>query len=204
MSAKILNQGEPRLNGDDEAESPSQTLRQGQDPRRSRDQRHNAERKASDRSNTQNRELTDEERLELFRGSQTQSILPNLPSIPGYHTFWATTSNPRDSIALRRQLGYTPITIEEVPGWAGATLTSGELNGVICVNEMIAMKIRLDLYNNYMKEVGHTQPLQEEGKLRVKTELLKQQAEQIGAGIDEGEGMATLGRQGAPMPEFAE
>ena len=50
-----------------------------------------------DRPVTENRVVSDQDRLDMFRMSLHQSALPDLPEIPGYHVCWLTTANPRDS-----------------------------------------------------------------------------------------------------------
>ena len=93
---------------------------------RSRDNR-----EMSDRAVTENREISDDERVEMFRQQFFQSALPDLPKIPGYHTCWLTTTNPRDSIQGRMRLGYHPVKPEDVPGWEYATMKTGEWQGFI-------------------------------------------------------------------------
>ena len=94
-----------------------------------------------DRAVTENREISDEERVEMFRQQFFQSSLPDLPKIPGWHTCWLTTTNPRDSIQMRIRLGYQPVKPEDVPGWEYATLKTGDWVGFIGVNEMLAFKL---------------------------------------------------------------
>ena len=119
----------------------------------------------SDRELTQDRILTDEERLDEFRMSMFQSALPDLPQIEGYHVCWLTTTNPRDSIPARMRLGYQPIQQHEIPGWEHAAIKSGEYEGMVGVNEMVAFKLPLHLYEAYMYHAHHEAPLEEEGVL---------------------------------------
>jgi hypothetical protein len=42
-----------------------------------------------DRAVTQNREVTEDERVEMFRQQFFQSSLPDLPKIPGWHMLLA-------------------------------------------------------------------------------------------------------------------
>ena len=65
---------------------------------------------------TENRAVSEDDRLEMFRNQLFNDALPDLPEIPGYHQCWLTTTNPRDPIHRRMQLGYEPIKPEEVPG----------------------------------------------------------------------------------------
>jgi hypothetical protein len=134
-------------------------------------------RAANDRKDAAtHRMLTDDERLDEFRKSFFQSVLPDLPTIKGYHVCWLTTTNPRDSIASRVRLGYEPIKSEDIPGWEHATMKGGEWPGCVCVNEMIAFKLPMSLYEAYMYEAHHAQPLSEEEKLTSVIDVIRQEA----------------------------
>lgn len=134
-------------------------------------------RASDDRDGAQNRELTDAARLDEFRKTLFQSVLPDLPPIRGYHVCWLTTTNPRDSIAGRIRLGYEPVQQNDVPGWEHASLKTGEYQGCIGVNEMVAFKLPIHLYEMYMREAHHNQPLEEEGKLSSVIDVIREQAE---------------------------
>ena len=178
----------------------------GRAPRQPRDvvsdERIAAERESNDREFSEDRELTEDERLELFRDSMSQSVLPDLPAMPGFHVFWATTTNARDSVQWRIRIGYRPIRAEECPGWEGVTIKSGEYAGIIAVNEMLAMRIPLSLYNRYMREVHHTAPLAEQEKIRAQIRRVSDDAASRGSRVIEGDGMAELARRVAPPSEF--
>src|SRR5262245_22615863 len=88
-----------------------------------------------DRAITGNREVTDAERLRMFQSTLHRHALPDLPKIPGYHVCWLTTTNQSDSIQSRMNLGYEPITEEDMPGWGHATLKTGNYIGCIGINE---------------------------------------------------------------------
>ena len=62
-----------------------------------------------DRAVTENRQISDDERVEMFRQQFFNSALPDLPPVPGFHLCWLTTTNPRDSIPMRLRLGYEPV-----------------------------------------------------------------------------------------------
>lgn len=138
------------------------------------------------------REMTEAERIEMFRQTLFQSILPDLPKIPGYHVCWLTTTNPRDPIQARLRLGYEPVKIEDCPGWDVATIKTGEYAGFVGVNEMLAFKLPETLYNAYMKEAHHDAPLREEQKLRDTALSIQRQAEEAGARLSMGDGTASL------------
>ena len=167
-------------------------------------------RAASNRkSANQVRVLSDEERLDEFRKSFFQSVLPDLPPMPGYHVCWLTTTNPRDSIPGRVRLGYEPVKSEDIPGWEHATMKTGDYAGCIGVNEMIAFKLPMNLYEAYMREAHHTQPLYEEEKLSSVLDVIREEASMAaksgarGIKFEIEEGMAELGQDLEPG-SFAE
>jgi hypothetical protein len=173
------------------------------DSRQSIDERDVDERGYEEREATEDRELSDDERLEMFRDSLLQSVLPDLPDMPGYHVCWLTTSNGRDTIQRRKMLGYELLSADQIPGWEGTSLTTGELTGCVMVNEMVAARIPIRLYNRYMQEAHHAMPLSEEEKLRSTVRALKQQAEEMGTNVLEGDGTAAIVQRAGPMPDFA-
>ena len=145
-----------------------------------------------DRQVTENREVTDDDRLEMFRAQLFNDALPDLPNIPGFHMCWLTTTNPRDPIHRRSQLGYEPIKASEVPGMEFASIKTGEWAGMIGVNEMIAFKLPETLYQRFMQEAHHDAPLREENKLAETAEIMRQQAEGSGSTLFEGDGMMEM------------
>ena len=147
---------------------------------------------SEDRSVTEDRVISEDDRLEMFRNQLFNDALPDLPEIPGYHMCWLTTTNPRDPIFRRMQLGYEPVKPEEVPGMVHATLKTGEYTGMIGVNEMLAFKLPLSLYHRFMQEAHHDAPLREEDKLAEVAEIMREQAERAGSRLLEDEGMQDL------------
>lgn len=160
-------------------------LKQNVDPARTN-------RAAQDRAVTEDRVLNEDERVEMFRQQFFQAALPDLPKIPGYHVCWLTTTNARDPIHGRVRLGYEPIKAEEIPGWEHSSIKTGEYTGFIGVNEMLAFKLPLSLYQRYMQEAHHDAPAREEGKLTETAEFLRQQAQQSGAKLIEGDGIEAM------------
>ena len=149
-------------------------------------------REMEDRQVTENREVTDDDRLEMFRAQLFNDALPDLPDMPGYHMCWLTTTNPRDPIHRRIQLGYEPIKASDVPGMEFASVKTGEWAGLIGVNEMIAFKLPETLYQRFMQEAHHDAPLREENKLAETAEIMRQQAEGSGSTLFEGDGMMEM------------
>jgi hypothetical protein len=161
-----------------------------------------ADRAMKDRPVRENRVLSDDERREAYRKSFYQSHLPDLPPIKGYHVCWLTTTNPRDSIQGRLRVGYELIQAAEVPGFEYASLKTGEWIGCVGVNEMLAAKLPLHLYEDFMRISHHEQPLEEEAAIT--EEVRKQQEANRGAigALTFEEGTAALGHGPAP-PVFA-
>ena len=186
--------------GEEQPQQPARRTGVGRKPRartEHHDDRLAAEREGRERDFTEDRELTDADRLEMFRDSRFQSVLPDLPAFPGYHVCWLTTTNPRDSLQNRMRQGYQLIRVSECAGWDGVGLRVGEVDNVVGVNEMVAAKIPLRLYNLYMREAHHNAPNDEEQKLVRQTESMMAQAEEIGAVLQAGDGMEAL-KQRAP------
>jgi hypothetical protein len=163
------------------------------------------QRAAQNRAVTENRQSTDADRLALFRMAHAQAALPDLPPIPGYHVCWLTSTNSKDSLAFRRRLGYEPIKPEELVGFGEfAVGQGGTVDGLVHVNEMVAFKLPLDVYNQYMQENHHYAPAREDEKL---TDTAQQTAQtlarktgkevELGDGIEGLEHMASI-----PVPDF--
>lgn len=147
---------------------------------------------ASERRVTENREISEDDRLEMFRNQLFNDALPDLPEIPGYHLCWLTTTNPRDPIHRRMQLGYEAVKPEEVPGMEYASVKTGEWTGFIGVNEMLAFKLPQSLYEKFMQEAHHNAPLREEDKLAEVADMMREQAARAGASLIEGDGMQEM------------
>jgi hypothetical protein len=188
-----------RLKADDEPETAEDTT----DPRSQSGALADAEgredRAMEDRSISENRVYTDEDRLRLFQSQFQQDVLPDLPTIPGYHICWLTTTNLRDTIESRMRLGYEPVTPKDIPGWKHATLKSGTYEGMIGVNEMLAFKLPLELYEKYMQEAHHNGPMRQQAALTANVDNLNENLKRHESRIYEGDGFKQL-RENAPRP----
>jgi hypothetical protein len=163
-----------------------------------RDDEHHDEREDGE----QFEDLSDDERFDLFANSLDQSVLPDLPPMPGYHVCWLTTTHQSDTVAKRLRLGYELIRAHELgPQWDSTSLKTGDYAGCVGLNEMLAAKIPLKLWNRYMQKVHHDAPLSEEEKLRSAIDQMSDQAEVYGSKIVEGDAMAGIVRR-APAPSF--
>jgi len=162
---------------------------------------------AQNRAVTETRNSTDADRLALFRMAHAQAALPDLPPIPGYHVCWLTSNNSKDSLSMRRRLGYEPIKPEEMVGFGEfATGQGGAIDGLIHVNEMVAFKLPLELYQSYMEENHHYAPAREDEKLTDAAQQAKEhlqrktgKAVELGDGIENLETMASI-----QVPDFTD
>lgn len=142
---------------------------------------------------TENREYTEDERLQMFRMQLYNDRLPNLPDMPGYHVCWLTTANTGDTIQTRSRMGYELIRAEDVPGMDLIVQKTGDYVGCVMVNEMIAARLPMSLYLRYMQEAHHDAPLREEEKLEDTAQLMREQAERSGGRLIESEAMREIG-----------
>ena len=108
--------------------------------------------------------LSDEELLQRYRGSLASNILPCPPEIPGFHTCWVVdkSQNIYDTVEHRQRQGYVIVKSDEVASFLSPSNRSGQFEGCVSFNELILMKIPNRLYQLYMKESHHTQPLEQE------------------------------------------
>lgn len=149
------------------------------------------------RANTENRELTDYERRKAIRDEFTQQILPDLPNIPGFKNIWLSTTNQMDPIHKRQRMGYEPIKAADIPGFSEQyKLTSGQWEGCIGWNEMVAFKVSIARWTDIMTAFHHDAPLEEEAGLRRGIEALQDEHRDSDGKklIHPEEGMAELGR----------
>lgn len=156
-------------------------------------------RQLKERAVTANRVLTDSERRDAYRRSFFQDRLPDLPAIDGYHVCWLSKNNPSDPIYSRFRMGYELIKLEELPGWEHAAQVAGDYPGCISVNEMLAAKIRLELFNDYMTISHHEQPLEQAGGITAKVNSNTQELRAARSHLDIEEGNRQMAEDpGAP------
>ncbi len=106
-----------------------------------------------DRPHTENREDTDSVRRRERRAmlSDVNTLLPQPPVIPGYHTFWATTTNNKDTVENRQRMGYSLVTRAELPDFCLNSQKAGEsTEDRIMINEMVLMKINQETWEDDM------------------------------------------------------
>jgi hypothetical protein len=147
--------------------------------------------------------ISTQERRKMFSDEWTQSALPKLPELPGWHLCWLSTTNSYDSIDKRVRLGYVPVKTDEMPGFENYRVKAGEHVGFIACNEMLLYKIPMDLYQDIMLHMHHDRPLEEAEKIRVQLENLQGARDSSGRSLGrvEGEGFGEIERS-VPIPVF--
>lgn len=147
--------------------------------------------------------MSAQERRKMFSDEWTQSALPKLPEMPGWHLCWLSTTNSYDSIDKRIRLGYVPVKTEEIPGFENFRVKAGEHAGFIACNEMLLFKIPMEIYQDIMLHMHHEKPMEEAEKIRVQLENLQGARDSSGKSLGrvEGEGFGEIERS-VPSPVF--
>jgi hypothetical protein len=114
--------------------------------------------------------VSSEERRKMWKDEWTQSALPKVPEIKGWHLCWLSTTNSYDSIDKRIRLGYVPVKADEFPDFENYRVKAGEHTGFIACNEMLLYKIPMEVYQDVMAHFHHEAPLEEANKIRVQAE----------------------------------
>ena len=150
--------------------------------------------------------ISTQERRKMWSEEWTQSALPKLPNLDGWHLCWLSTTNSYDSIDKRIRLGYVPVKSEELPGYEDYRVKSGEHVGYVSCNEMLLFKLPMDLYQDYKTHMHHDKPQEEAEKIRVQVEQLQGARDSNGKSLVqvEGEGMSNfVDKQSNRMPVFS-
>ena len=146
--------------------------------------------------------VSSDERRKMWKDEWTQSALPNVPELKGWHVCWLSTTNSYDSIDKRIRLGYTPVKSEEIPGFENYRVKAGEHDGCIACNEMILFKIPEDRYQDIMAHFHHDMPLEEATKIKVQAEhVVGRDSNGKSLGQIEGDGLGNIDRP-KPAPHF--
>jgi hypothetical protein len=149
--------------------------------------------------------ISKQERRKMWSEEWTQSALPKLPDMNGWHLCWLSTTNSYDSIDKRIRLGYVPVKSDELPGYEDYKVKSGEHVGYISCNEMLLFKLPMDIYQEIMTYHHHDQPREEAEKIRVQVENLQGQRDSNGRSLAniEGEGIGSIDQQPNRTPVFS-
>jgi len=149
--------------------------------------------------------ISTQERRKMWSEEWTQSALPKLPNMDGWHLCWLSTTNSYDSIDKRIRLGYVPVKSEELPGYENYRVKAGEHVGYISCNEMLLFKLPMDVYQDHMLYHHHELPREEAEKVRVQLESLQGQRDSNGKRLVdvEGEGLGSFDQQPSKLPVFS-
>ena len=129
-----------------------------------------------------------QERRKMWSDEWTQSALPKLPEMKGWHLCWLSTTNSYDSLDKRMRLGYVPVRADEFPGFDNYRVKAGEHVGFVACNEMILCKIPEDVYQDIMLQMHHEAPMEEADKIRVQIENLQGSRDSSGKSLGQVEG----------------
>jgi len=140
--------------------------------------------------------ISKQERRKMWSDEWTQSALPKVPEIPGWHLCWLSTTNGYDSIDKRMRLGYVPVRADELPGFDNYRVKAGEDIGFIACNEMRLSKLPMEVYQEVMLQMHHEAPNEEADKVQVQIEQLQGNRDSSGKSLGsvEGEGFGNLNR----------
>ena len=147
--------------------------------------------------------ISKQERRKMWSDEWTQSALPKVPEIPGWHLCWLSTTNGYDSIDKRMRLGYVPVKADELLGFDNYRVKAGEDVGFIACNEMRLYKLPMEVYQEVMTQMHHEAPMEEADKVQVQVEQLQGNRDSSGRSLGsvEGEGFGNLNRN-VPTPVF--
>jgi hypothetical protein len=148
--------------------------------------------------------ISAQERRKMWSEEWTQSALPKLPNMDGWHLCWLSTTNSYDSIDKRIRLGYVPVKSEELPGYEDYRVKSGEHVGYISCNEMLLFKLPMDIFQEVMTYNHHERPREEAEKVKVQMENLQGGRDSAGRPLlsVEGEGIGSIEQQPNRSPVF--
>jgi hypothetical protein len=132
--------------------------------------------------------VSTQERRKMWSDEWTQSALPKLPEMKGWHLCWLSTTNSYDSLDKRIRLGYVPVKAEEFPGFENYRVKAGEHVGFVACNEMILCKLPEDVYQDIMLQMHHEAPMDEADKIKVQIEQLQGNRDSSGKSLGQVEG----------------
>ena len=140
--------------------------------------------------------ISKQERRKMWSDEWTQSALPKVPDIPGWHLCWLSTTNGYDSIDKRMRLGYVPVKADELPGFDNYRVKAGEDIGFIACNEMRLYKLPMEVYQEVMTQMHHEAPNEEADKVQIQVDQLQGNRDSSGRSLGsvEGEGFGNLNR----------
>jgi hypothetical protein len=143
---------------------------------------------------------------QMWSDEWTQSALPKVPDIPGFHLCWLSTTNSYDTIDKRIRLGYTPVLADELPGFENYRVKAGEHVGHISCNEMLLFKIPMDLYQRVMTHFHYQKTMEATQAIMERMDELQQGVDSSGHRLlkTEGEGFGNVAKSSVNRPPVFE
>ena len=151
---------------------------------------------------------TDPEVRRRMRAIFDDTLLPNLPTRPGYHRCWVSTTHNNDTPMRRVRLGYRFVKYEEVQaqGWGSDEYAvkdaSHVYNGCVMWREMIAMETDEENFIAIMRELHHDQPMEQARGIYESLEAAGEEITDRGGRIAMAPGMDTLKQYTRPPKQF--
>lgn len=142
----------------------------------------------------------------MWSDEWTQSALPKVPDIPGWHLCWLSTTNSYDTIDKRIRLGYVPVLADELPGFENYRVKAGEHVGHISCNEMLLFKLPMDVYQKVMTRLHYEKPREEAEKIKVQLDNLQGARDSQGRTLlqTEGQGIDSIDKPSFNKPPIFE
>ena len=141
------------------------------------------------------------------RKEQHNTVLPNPPRLPGFHSTWIGGEGASEPQIMRRFMtdGYTPITWAEASQhdttWRAEFMPGGvQGSDIVSVNEKKAYKVPLEIYYDIMKEQSHDEPFGQEGAQRA--ELKERSMEEHGLVLKEEDDGLAFAQARSKKPSF--
>jgi hypothetical protein len=152
---------------------------------------------------TSDARMSFEDRMAAFRNEMYSNVLPTLPKIENYHVCWVSTTSQTDTPQWRESIGYTRITPAEAPGFDHVSVSSGPYAGNIMLNEMLAMKLPLNIYYGYMKIAHHERPMEHSNKMAAQLSGLRSNGDGVKVELADGS-LSFMKASAEPRPMFTE
>ena len=114
------------------------------------------------------------ERRKMWKEEWSQSALPEVPTLKGWHCCWLSTTNTYDTIEKRMRLGYVPVMQDELPGYINDRVKAESQShaGQVSCNELLLYKLPMDVYQDVMTHFHHNEPQEMSEKIKVDMEQL--------------------------------
>ena len=144
-------------------------------------------------------QMTDPERRREIRRRWSESVLPNLPPVNGWHRCWVSTNHPIDTPQRRRRYGYRLVKYDDLnkEGWAADVdaIKDGHFAGAVQWREMVAMECTNQDYLDYMREFHHDQPAEMTEGIFENLDQMSDEARRKGGKITLDEGIEEMRRR---------